>query len=220
MEDIKVFRIHRIPSFEYKVHIPSGLSRLTDKKCHADISCHGSWVSWEDNDLRVEPEYLTNITNFFSFLNFNEYFPKYTFDTLDALNRSGTAKKFFENLKGIFFKCDKIPQYNAELGLFIHSKDDSNTRAVSLKQTKDTFTEQVWYRYLYQCSGYHNERVEMRLSVIEGKGLITLLRLSLLAMINEYQKTHSSNIRVINGWYVYREDLLGYCKEQGLIWCE
>jgi len=221
MDEIKLYRISRIPSFEYKLAIPSGVSRLLNKRCRADISCHNSWITWEYNDLKEEPNFLENISNFFNFLNFSEYITKYSFEKLDQLNRSEIARIFFDNLRGIFFQCDYIPQYNAELGLYIRTKDDSNTRIVSLTQTKDFWSKQIdGYQYKYQCSGYHNERIEQKLSIADGRGLITLLRLSLLAMINDYSKTRCSNIRIINGWYAYRVDLLDYCKEHGLIWCE
>lgn len=158
---------------------------------------------------------------FFRFINHPRYYSESDIKRLDAINRSALGKMMCAHLSGWTFTfCDcspnsdtfiirrQEPTYHCSFELIPNYNYNPATRSKYI----------VSYNYTYFCnSGYGPANENKTISGSEGQDLIDLMRLSFLAMINNYPAESSSNIRVFNGHYNYKENLIEYCKVNNLI---
>lgn len=217
----KTYKINVIPSFRYEINIPTGLSALFANKGEANIYLGDKWMTWDNIPLNDTSGFLRKIDQFFKFLNHSQYYTRSHLKRLDELNKSNLGKKMFEHLSGWSFE-------------FIDCEPNSETFVI--KRTEPTYSCSFEllpkyryntssgkkiiseYRYRYFCnSGCGPANEDKIITATEGKDLISLMRLSFLAMIINYPKETSSEIWVFNGHYNYKENLIELCESAKLI---
>lgn len=220
----KTFKIDCIPGFRYEVNLPSGFSRIIEYKGKADIYLNNKWVTWDNLYFKKEPNILENIESFFFILNsYMPYCSSNDFEYLKELNRSQLAKDFFNHISGqtidsaytvgmsiywgIHFRNDYENGTHTDIKLFANTYYDSTDKITYIRS----------YSYVYECTTGYSPYPNIRktLSLKEGHGLIALLRLSILCMIHDNQ--FAGDIRVVNGHYAYKENLLELSREYKFI---
>ena len=217
----RTYKINTIPSFSYEMDVPTGLSSLFNYKGKADIYVHGKWATWDNIFYKEEPEILDSIDKFFRFLNHPRHYSESDLKRLDALNKSSLGRKMFEHLSGWTFKFyDCAPNSDT----FIIRRQEPTYRCsfeLTPNYSYNPTTQSKYiisYNYSFFCnSGCGPANENKTITGREGLDLIELMRLSFLAMINKYPEERSSEIRVFNGHYNYKENLIDYCKSNKLL---